>query len=274
MSTTTESTSKYTERRGRSSTAQTVERALDALELLAAHGRFMGVSEVARELRVSSPSAHRLLSTLAARGYARQDPVTARYAIGLRSFSLATLAMADLDLRAAAAPHLRTLNEVTGETVHLALYADGETVYIDRMEGSRPVGPISRIGARAPAHCVSTGRAILAFMPDQEIERLLARGLQRYTEHSPATRESLEADRQRTRRQGYAINEGSWRPEISGVAAPIRDYSGQVVASLGVCLPTERFAPDSRGELIRHTLAAAAAASAELGFSPLQAHAV
>lgn len=264
----------YEERPGRPSTAQTVERALDALELLAARGGFIGVSELARELHISSPSAHRLLSTLAARGYARQDPVTARYAIGLRCFSLATLAMADIDLRGAVAPHLHALNEATGETVHLALYADGETVYIDRIEGRRPVGPISRIGGRAPAHCVSTGRAILAYLPDEEIERLLSRGLERHTERSPTTREALEADRRLTRRQGYAINEGSWRPEISGVAAPIRDYSGRVVASLGVCLPTERFGSDTRGALIRHTLDAAAAASAELGFSLPQASAV
>jgi DNA-binding IclR family transcriptional regulator len=251
---------------GRPNTGQTIERTLDALEILAERGHGVGVGELADALGVSSPSAHRLLSTLHARGYARQDPLTARYAIGLRCFSLATLATTDLDLRATAAPHLRRLNERTGETVHLALYADGEVIYIDRLEGAHPVGPISRIGARAPAHCVSTGRAILAFAPDAEIDALLARGLEGFTTHTATTRAALDADRERVRRRGYAVNEGSWRAEIGGVAAPVRDFSGQVKASVGVCLPAQRFSAKARPELIRHTVDAAAGISANLGF--------
>jgi DNA-binding IclR family transcriptional regulator len=251
---------------GRPNTSQTIERTLDALELLAERGHGVGVGELADALGVSSPSAHRLLSTLHARGYARQDPLTARYAIGLRCFSLATLATTDLDLRATATPHLRRLNELTGETSHLALYADGEVIYIDRLEGVHPVGPISRIGARAPAHCVATGRAILAYAPDSEIDALLERGLEGYTERTATTREALEEDRRLVRRRGYAVNEASWREGICGVAAPVRDFSGQVQASIGVCLPAGRFTAKSRPDLVRHTVDAAASISADLGF--------
>jgi IclR family KDG regulon transcriptional repressor len=253
---------------GRPSTAQTVRRTLDVLEALASARGPLGVSELAAKLGMSAAAAHRMLSTLAERGYARQDPASARYSIGPRCFSLATLAASQLDLRAAAAPHLRALNEETGEVVHLALYDDGEVIYIDRLEGKRPVGPISRIGARAPAHCVSTGRAILAHLPDHVVQELVERGLKRYTERSPVTWAALQADREQTRRRGYAINEGSWYPEISGVAAPIRDYTGAVSASLGVCVPTSRFTPARRKKLIDCTLRAARAVSAELGFEP------
>jgi DNA-binding IclR family transcriptional regulator len=253
-------------RGGRPDTNQTIERTLDALEVLAERPGGVGVAELAAALGVSSPSAHRLLSTLHARGYARQDPATARYTIGLRSFALAALATDGLDLRTTAAPHLRRLNELTGETVHLALRAEGEVVYIDRIEGVHPVGPISRIGARSPAHCVATGRAMLAHAPRHEVDALLARGLERYTDRTPVTRAALEADCELVRSRGYAINEGSWRSEICGVAAVVREFSGDVAASIGVCLPAARFSDDVRPALIRHTVDAAAAISADLGF--------
>jgi IclR family KDG regulon transcriptional repressor len=253
---------------GRPNTAHTIERTLDALEALAERSGGVGVGELAEALGISSPSAHRLLSTLHARGYARQDPATARYSVGLRCFSLATLATAELDLRSAAAPHLRALNELTGETVHLAVHAGGDVVYLDRIEGTHPIGPISRIGARAPAHCVATGRAILAHLPEAELDALVASGLERYTDRTLTSRAALLADREQTRERGYAINEGSWRAEICGVAAPVRDFSGDVVASVGVCLPAQRFAPGARPDIVRHTLAGAAAISADLGFVP------
>jgi DNA-binding IclR family transcriptional regulator len=254
------------DRAGRPSAVQTVERTLDALEILAERGDSLGVGELADALGVSDASAHRVLSTLHARGYARQDPVTTKYAIGLRTFSLATLAMADLDLRAAAAAHMRHLNELTGEIVHLALYDDGNVFYIDRLEGKHAVGPISRIGARAPAHCVATGRAILAYQPDAEIARLVERGLERFTDATPVTRKDIDADRAATRERGYAINAGAWREEIAGVAVPVRDYSGRVVASLGVCLPAQRFTAEARETIVDQTIDAGQQVSAELGF--------
>jgi DNA-binding IclR family transcriptional regulator len=251
---------------GRPNTSHTIERTLDALELLADRREGVGVGELATALGVSSPSAHRLLSTLHARGYARQDPLTARYSIGLRCFALASLAANDLDLRATAAPHLRALNELTGETVHLALYADGEVTYLDRLESTHPVGPISRIGARAPAHCVATGRAILAHAPDTEIDALMSRGVEAHTARTPATREAIDADRALVRERGYAVNEASWREGICGVAAPIRGFSGDVVASVGVCLPAERFSASVRPQLIGHAVEAAERISADAGY--------
>jgi DNA-binding IclR family transcriptional regulator len=253
-------------RGGRPSATHTIERTLDALEMLSERPQGIGVHELAATLGVSSPSAHRLLSTLHARGYARQDPLTARYAVGLRCFSLATLATSAVDLRAAATPHLRRLNQLTGETVHLALYDGGEVVYIDRLEGSHPVGPVSRIGARAPAHCVATGRAILAHAPGSEIDALLARGLEAYTDGTPTTPAAIEADLELVRRRGWAMNEGAWREGICGVAAPVRDPSGDVPASVGVCLPAQRFSAGVRPDLLRHTVEAAAGISADLGF--------
>jgi IclR family KDG regulon transcriptional repressor len=250
----------------RESANRSVDRTLDVLELLASRREPMGVTRIAAALGTSTTAAHRLLGALLARDYVRQDAVGGGYSIGLQCFALATLASANLDARTAAAPHLRRLNELTGETAHLAVYNRGEVVYIDRLESAKPVAPVSRIGARAPAHCVATGRAILAYLPPAHIDELLEQGLESFNEQTPATREELEADFAATRRRGYAVNDGAWRLEVCGVAAPVRDFSGTVRAALGCCLPSSRFTEPLRKSLIAHTLDAAARASAELGF--------
>ena len=242
-----------------------VDSTLDVLELLATSGEAIGVSEVAERLGISTPGAHRLLAALRERGYAEQDPHTSRYSIGLRAFGLATLSASRQDLRAKAMPYIRELNEATGETVHLAVYDGGSAVYLEKAESRRPVAPVSQVGGRAPAHCVATGRAILAYRPAAEVERLLEAGLERYTDWTPTTRTEVEAILAETRGRGWALNEDSWRDGVSGVAAPIRDWTGAVIGSIGCCLPSRRLDDESRPAIVERSVAAAARISAALG---------
>lgn len=221
-----------------------VDSTLDVLELLAESGKAVGVSEVAERLGISAPGAHRLLAALRERGYAEQDPHTSRYSIGLRAFGLAALSASRQDLRRKAGPHITELNEGTGETVHLAVYDDGWVVYLEKAESRHPVAPVSRIGDRAPAHLVATGRAILAYLPEEQLDA------------------EIVAE---TRRRGWALNRDSYREGVSGVAAPIRDWTGGVVASIGCCLPSRRLTQDTQPLLVERSVAAAARISAELG---------
>jgi IclR family KDG regulon transcriptional repressor len=245
---------------------RSVDQTLDALELLSQAERPLGLGEIAQSLGISPPATHRLLSALRARGYVAQDGSTSRYTRGLACFSLAALAASRQDLRRTAAPHLDALNGETAEAVHLAVYESGFAVYIDKRESRRETAPVSRVGERAPAHCVATGRAILAYLPLTDLEALIAEGLQRFTDTTPDNRERLLADLDRTRRQGYALNRGAWRPAVGGVACPIRDFSGLVQGSIGCCVPLERFDDDRLPALARRTMLAAAAISAELGY--------
>jgi len=228
---------------------------LDVLELLAGSGEPVGVTEVADRLGLSAAGAHRLLSTLKERRYAEQDPASSRYSIGLQAFGLAALSASRRDLRERSAPYVRDLNEITGETVHLAVHDAGWIVYLEKAESRHPVAPVSQIGARAPAHLVATGRAILAYLPEGELEDLDLDG------YDPAE----------TRERGWAINEESWREGVSGVAAPIRDWTGAVTASVGCCLPARRLT-DPEG-LAEHCVGAANGISAELGFVNPKVHA-
>jgi IclR family KDG regulon transcriptional repressor len=245
---------------------RSVDQTLDVLELLARAERPVGVTEIARRLGLSPPGVHRLLATLRDRGYAAQDPATARYTRGLACFRLAALAATRQTLRAVADEHLRALNQATGEAVHLTVYESGHVVYIDKLESHHETAPVSRVGEQAPAHCVATGRAIIAYLPLTEIEMLIDRGLEHFTDSTIGDREALLADLQATRARGYALNRGSWRAAVGGVAAPIRDFSGMVQASVGCCLPLERLTEEAIVGLAAQTIRTAAAISEELGF--------
>ncbi len=245
--------------------ASQLDRALDILELLAGSPGPQGLADIAERVRGPKATVHRLLATLRARGYATQDPRTGRYGAGIRCFELGSLWARQLDLRAVAAPHAARLNERSGETVHLAVYDHGDVVYIDKIESRHPVVAKSYVGGRCPAACVATGRALLAYQPREEIEDILGFPLPSCSPHSITRPAELAALLDQVRREGYAVNHGGYREGVGGVAAPVRDYTGRVVASVGLCMPEQRFGPDRFGALRDATVEAAIAISAALG---------
>ncbi|MEV5753338.1 IclR family transcriptional regulator [Actinoallomurus sp. NPDC052308] len=243
---------------------QAVAHALDVLELLAAQGpRSLG--RIADACGRSKATTHRLLATLVTRGYAEQDSETGLYRAGLRCVELGMSVLAGVRLSDVARPHLEELNTATGEVVHLCVYDRGEVVYLAKLDSRLPVAPQSRVGARAPAHCVAPGRALLAYQPPAELARVADAGLRRYTENTITEPERLAEELTRVRERGHAINESSWRPGVCGVGAVIRDYTGTAVAAVGCCVPEARFGAARRRELAAAVTAAAARISADLG---------
>jgi DNA-binding IclR family transcriptional regulator len=242
-----------------------LERGLDMLEFLAGAGSPQGLTDIAGQVGGPKATVHRLLATLQQRGYVTQDPHTARYSAGVRCFELGSRWAQNLDLRTIASPALVELNETTGETVHLAVYDHGDAVYVDKLDCRHPVVAVSHVGRRSPATCVATGRALLAFQSREEIDSVCAGPLPAYTELSVTDPAELVALLGDVRKNGYGVNRGSYRTGVGGLAAPIRDHTGQVVASVGICLPEQRFGDDRFEELRAATVRAAVAISEALG---------
>lgn len=240
-------------------------RTLDLLETLAGSGEPMTLGELAATTSTPKASAHRLLQALQSRGYAAQESGSGRYFAGIRCFELGSLWAQNLDLRSVVAPHLASLNADTRETVHLAVYERGDVIYIDRLESPQQVIAKSYVGRRCPATCVATGRVLLAYSDRAEIDRTLAEPLPAYTSRSVTDPAALRAMLAQVRSDGYAINHGSYRDEVGGLAAPVRDHTGGVVASVGVCLPEHRFGDERTPELRDRTIEAAVAMSRALG---------
>ena len=233
-----------------------VSRALVVLEEVAGAGTELTFTDLCERTDTPKATMHRLLSTLLAKGYVAQAS-NGRYSAGLRCFELGSLWAQKLDIRAVAAPFLLRLNEASRETVHLAVYEHGDVVYIDRLESPQQVIAKSHVGRRCPAICVATGRVLLAYSDFEEIDRVLGDPLPAFTEHSLVDPRVAEATLAQVRADGYAINRCSYRDDVSGIAAPVRDHTGRVVAAAGLCLPDHRFTaervPDLRDLLLQTT---------------------
>ncbi len=239
---------------------------LDVLELYAQQGRDLGVSEVSAMLALSKGTVHSIVSNLHSRGYLRRLEPTGKYRLGLKLWEFSTLMAAQLELRDIARPQLEGLTDLTGESALLAVYDAGDSLYLDKVTSPNPVQAYTRIGGRAPAYCVATGKALLAFQPEAEIVSICTMPLTAYTSRTITRAEDLYAELARVRASGYATNAGEWRGEVVGVAAPVRDDTGRVVAAISVAGPSYRFSIDQALDYVPQLLRSAATISRQLGW--------
>lgn len=243
---------------------QALAQAVLVVELLAGTVRWFALTEIADSAGISKPRAYRILQTLTALDYVKQDMDSHKYALGVRAILLGSAASRRLDVREVAAPLIRALRDETRETIHLSIYSAGEVIYVDKVESTMPVAAQSYIGGHAPAYCLATGRALLAFQDDDEIQRVLSGSLQRFTSRTVTDKRRLLALLSAVRQHGYAVNRGAWRDGVCGVAAPIRDSRGKVVASVGISAPERRFNTDSK-RYVQEVLSTASRISRQLG---------
>lgn len=212
--------------------SQTVERALTIVKFLVDGPRALGA--VSEHLGVHKSTALRLLQTLEAGGFARRSE-GGGWLVGTDLFEIANHAFDSLDIRAAAAPHLRRLEKLSGHTVHLAQYVDGAVVYIDKADGHGSVRMHSRIGKEVEIHASGIGKAILAFMEEPlRHEMLSVLTLQEYTATTITTWEGFERELQDILERGWARDRGEFEGFVNCIAAPIRSYDGNVRAGLSI----------------------------------------
>lgn len=250
--------------------SQTVQRALTILINLG--GGPKSLDQLAALLDVHKSTALRLLQTLESEGFARHDE-RHRYRLGPRLFALAHQALDELDIRRLAAAHLAALNQKHGHTVHLAARVDGAVVYIDKYDSRHPVRMNSRIGALAPAHCTAVGKVLLAGLPEARRAGAISRlGFERYTPNTITDPAAFEAELARVAAQGHAQDHAEHEDYINCVAAPIRDASGTVLAAVSISVPEPVLGFEGVLALLPDLLAAADAASADLGWSAHRPH--
>jgi DNA-binding IclR family transcriptional regulator len=245
----------------------TLAKGLDVLEWLARRGAPARVVDVATAFGIARSNAHRTLQTLVERGWAAQDRATAAYRPSLRLFELGALVGTATDVQALVRPHLAALAAETGETIHLAALDGADIVYLDKFDSPLPVAAYSRIGGRAPAACVATGKALLAaarLSRDALVARLGP--LAAHTPSSITDVDALRAELARTEARGYAENREEWRLGVCGLGAPVFDARGEPILAVGMSVPSIRFARSQARALAQRLLACARDASAALGF--------
>ena len=212
-----------------------LERGLLILEYLAKSRRGVTLSQLTRKLELPKSTAHALLLTFERCGYAVREEETGRYRLGTRVYALANMALSGISLRDQAAPFLYKLMHETGLTVHLAILEQGEAVLIDRIEPPGAPKLATWLGKRMGLHCTSLGKALIAHLPEAEVEELVKmQGLLRHNENTIASLKKLRAACEAVQQSGYSIDDEEEEIGIRCVGAPVLDGKREVVAAISV----------------------------------------
>jgi IclR family pca regulon transcriptional regulator len=246
---------------------RSLEKGLKVLSAYDASHRRLGLGEVARRTGLSKSAAQRFTHTLHALGYLRQDKETRAYGLSPQVLALGFAYLRSDELVTRATPHLLDANKRCEETVNLTEPDGLQIVYVARVPSRHVVSVDVVLGTRLPMFCTAPGRAILAYLPEDEARDLIDRSKRvQWTPHTVTDREALMRILEDVRQRGYCIAEQETYLGDMSIAAPVLDSAGRPVAAVNIAVPTTRWSQaDCRRQLVPTVLETARVISAEIG---------
>jgi DNA-binding IclR family transcriptional regulator len=239
-----------------------VERAISLLFRLAEHRRGVSLQQLAREVGCSKSTVHRLLATLEGMAVVERDARLGHYRLGRRARQLAPNGWSRTDLRHLALPYMQALRDDSGETVTLHLLDGYDHVVVEECESQQEIRRTLPLGQRAPLLRGATAKAILAFLPEAEVARILA-ATASPDDAGPGAQELHDI-----RSLGYAFSISERVPGGSAISVPIRDGDERVCAALSISGPSFRFTPARAIRSAPALIRAADEIAAALGYAP------
>lgn len=243
------------------------QKALGILEILCEEGE-KGVSELVKRVSLGKSNVHRLLATLNHLGYVEQDPATSKYFPSLKIYELGNAVINRTGLLPIVHAYLEELGKQFHETNNLAVLDRGEIIYIDKVESPESLRMDIKIGGRVPAYCTALGKVLLAYLGEPEIKKLMKS--QKFiprTKKTVTSLEELKRNFQQIQTQGYAIDDEELYEGVRCIAAPIRNYSGKVIAAISIAGPSVRMNHDKLVQLREPILNTAKEISKKLGYA-------
>jgi DNA-binding IclR family transcriptional regulator len=231
-----------------SESVRAVERALDVLMCFNKDNPELTMTQISEKVGIHKSTAHRLLATLESKRFVQRDPSTGTYRLGIRLFQMAYLTMEQSDLRQLALPLMRKLMEQYEENIDLTILDGSDVVFINILEGPQRVKLAAAIGQRLPAFATASGKAILAFLPEKAVRRVLDRGMPRLTPATLHTKEEFFENVDSINELGFAISE----------------HAGQPIASIAVAGPAYRLTHERMLEIGPNLVATARQISREI----------
>ena len=212
-----------------------VERALAILEAVAPESDGLTNAAISRKLQIPKSSASYILRTLEKQGYLTRNPETGKYRVGLKVLSLSRGALTGIDVREVALPIMRHLMEKTNLTCHLAILDGPDAVYIEKVEPHGFIKMDTWVGRRMRVHATSVGKTLVAHVPEERLEKILAeRGMEKRTTKTITTLPRLLKDLEKVRQQGYAVDDEENNLGARCLGAPIFNQDGAIEASIGL----------------------------------------
>jgi IclR family acetate operon transcriptional repressor len=244
-----------------------LQRGLRLLQLFSESPHGLTAKQVAGRSRLPVSTVHRFLVNLENAGFLNcsRDGV---YQLGIACFTIGQAALGQLDLRRVSLPYLEELNRQTGETIHLTLRHSLSAVYVEELDSLEQLRIYSRIGAAVPLYCTAVGKVMLAYMPDEERDRVLPQlRLKRFTPNTVGNLQELAAELYRVRKNGYAYDLEEHELHIRCIAAPVWDHESNVGASVSITAPMVRMTATRLRQLAPLIQTAGLQISRELGYT-------
>ncbi|MBV4397770.1 IclR family transcriptional regulator [Advenella alkanexedens] len=218
----------------------TLFKGLQILEMLAYSSQPMRLTDIANNLNLFKSGTHRLLQALVDSKYVVQDKESGKYSTTCKLIELGSAVLPHLALKQQAEGVMQQLMRDTEESVHLSIQDQHDVVYLHKVDGPAPIPFYTHIGGRAPLYCVATGKALLAYKNDYFIEKI-KQNLNPRTDNTIINSQQLEMELQEIKERGYSINKGELKAGVYGVAAPIIDNKGNIIAAIGLSGDSKRF---------------------------------
>ncbi len=253
--------------KGQIRTVQSIERAFLIIGTIAKSSEPPTLAEISKAIGLHTSTTFHLLKTLCHVGALKQDSDKS-YRIGSYIYGLAAGAMTEINLVNDALPQLHWLASETGETSHVAVMADNEVVILNRVEGKSPIKFSERVGSIRPAYCTAVGRALLAHLSEARFSEYMANTkFTRFTENTATSKDKIRTEIATVRAAGVAVEHCEFNSEIRCIAAPVRSFTGSVIAAIGISGPVWRVSTDDVESYKKQVLVAAQKLSEELGYT-------
>lgn len=227
-----------------------------------------GISELSVRLAMPKATVYRFLQTMKSLGYVRRESDSERYGLTMKLFELGCKAMQYPDLIELCKPHMQTISERIGETIHLGTLIDSEIIYVHKIDSRHILGMYSRIGRRAPLHCTAIGKVLMAWENAVQRDAVLASAeFKRFRDNTICDIEGFLKELERTRAQGFGEDREEFDEHIRCVAVPIFGVHGTPVAGMSVSFPSFRFTEAIAAETVGLLQEASRDISRQLGCS-------
>jgi len=247
---------------------QTIDRTFDIIELLSAAPNGMGVTEIGKKLGLHKSTVYRLINALVRRGYLEKEQNTGLYRIGLKFVEISGLYLQQIELKTEAVPFMRQLSEQTGQVTHLAILDETEVVYIEKIDVMQSLRMYSQIGKRIPVHCSALGKVLLSAQNNVSLENTLKKiKFTRFTENTITDAAEFRKEIEKARQKGWAADNEEHEKGIRCIAAPIRDFTGKVIAALSITGSRNIITPEKDDYYGKLVMEAADNISKRLGFT-------
>jgi IclR family transcriptional regulator, KDG regulon repressor len=233
---------------------RSVDRALDILLCFSRDDPARSLTQIAEAIHMSKTTVHRLLATLENKRFITRDSATGLYRLGLRFIEMASLVLQDVELHRWSQPYLQRLEKQYGETVDLSILDGSHVIYLEVIESPQRVKLAAAVGQRLPAFFTASGKALLAFLPEEFVKEIIYENLAEASNHNPVSITKMMEDLRMTAERGFAISEQEYEEEINAVAAPIFDKDKNPIASIAIVGPSFRLSKDrlpALGESLR-----------------------